>query len=90
MTVSLPSAAVDQHEPAAADLAAARVDHGQRIADRDGRIDRVATGGENLQPDVARLVLGGGDHAVRAPGFGGGRGKARGDRPSHRQRGTGD
>ena len=37
--------AVDQHEPAAADIAAARVNHGERITDRDRRIDRVAAGG---------------------------------------------
>ncbi len=61
--------AVDQHEPAAADIAAARVDHGQRIADRDGRVDRIAAGGENAQPDRAGLMLGGDDHAALALGL---------------------
>ena len=39
--------AADQHEPAAADIAAARIDDGQRIADRDRGIDRIAAGCEN-------------------------------------------
>ena len=64
-----PAAAVgpaDQHEAAAADIAAARVDHGQRIADRDRRIDGIAAGLQDAPPDLAGLVLRRDDHGTRA------------------------
>jgi hypothetical protein len=37
----------DQHEPAAADIAAARIDDGQRVPDRHGGVDSVAAGLED-------------------------------------------
>ena len=43
-----PVGGVDQHKAATADIAAARVDDGQRIADRDRRIDRIAAGLQDL------------------------------------------
>jgi len=58
-----------------------------RFPDRDGRIHRVAAGGENLPPDFARLVLGGGDHAALAPGLGRRRGNAGRNRRRHRGKG---
>ena len=41
---------VDRHEPAAADVAAARVDDGERIADRNCGIDRVAARLKHADP----------------------------------------
>ena len=54
ITVRLSVGAADQHEPAAADIAAARIDDGQRVADRDRGIDRIAAGFQDLGPDLAR------------------------------------
>ena len=62
----MPVGAADQHE-AAADIAAARIDDGQRITDRDSSIDSVAAGLQDCQPGVARLVLCRHHHAM--PGF---------------------
>ena len=71
--------AVDQHEPAAADIAAARVDDGERVADRDRRIDRIAAGLQDAQPGLAGLVLRRDHHAalaLRHGGWGGQCGRA--------------
>ena len=59
-----PVGEVDRHEPAAADIAAARLDHGERIADRDRGVDRIAAGGENAGADRGGDVLRGHHHAV--------------------------
>ena len=45
-----PVGQVQQHEPAAAKVAARRIHHGERVADRDRRIHRVAAGFKHLQP----------------------------------------
>ena len=52
-----PVGGVDQHKAATADIAAARVDDGQRIADRDRRIDRIAAGLKDAPAGLAGLVL---------------------------------
>ena len=62
----MPVGGVDQHKAAAADIAAARIDDGERVADRDRRIDRVAAGLQDAQPRVARLMLRRDDHAALA------------------------
>ena len=55
---------VDGHEPAAADIAAARVDDSERIADRDRRVDRIAALGKDPRADLGGVVLGRDHHAV--------------------------
>ena len=55
---------VDHHEAAAADIAGARIGDGERKADRDGRIDRVAAAVENLDADAGGAPLLRHHHAV--------------------------
>ncbi len=55
---------VDHHEAAAADVAAARLDHRQGIADRHRCIDGIAALLENLQADLGGIVLGGDHHCM--------------------------
>ena len=55
---------VNRHEPAAADIAAARVDDGQRIAYPNRGIDRIAAGLEDTHPDLGGQPMGGHDHAM--------------------------
>ena len=55
---------VDGHEPAAADIAAARIDDGERIADGNRGIDRVAALGEDAHADLGGIALRGDHHAV--------------------------
>ena len=56
----------DQHEPAAADIAAARIDDGQRVADRDRGVDRVAAGFQDFRADLAGEMVRADHHAVPA------------------------
>ncbi len=55
---------VDGHEPAAADIAATRVDDGERIADRNRRVDRIAALGKDPRTDLGGVVLGRNHHTV--------------------------
>ena len=59
-----PSAKRIGHEAAAAEIAGRRVDDGERIADRDRRIDRVAALLQDVDADFRGQMLGGDDHAV--------------------------
>ena len=59
-----PAGEVDDHEPAAADIAAARFDDRERVADRDRRVDCIAAGREDAGADLGGDVLRGHDHAV--------------------------
>ena len=54
----------DRHEAAAADIAGGGIDDRQRIADGDGRIDRVAALLQHLDADIGRQMLRGDDHAM--------------------------
>ena len=54
----------DRHEAAAAQVTRGRIDHGQRIAHRHGRIDGIAAGLQHVHPNLGREVLGGHDHPV--------------------------
>ena len=69
---------LDGHEAAAAEIAGRRIDHGQRIAHGDRRIDRIAAALEHVDADLGRQVLRADDHAVfgghgrRRGGVGGG------------------
>jgi hypothetical protein len=54
----------DRHEAAAAEIAGGRIDHRERIADRNGRIDRAAAALENVDPDFRRKVLRRDDHGL--------------------------
>ena len=69
--------AMDQHEAAAADVAGARQRDGEREADRDRRVDRVAAALQHVQPDPRRRRLLAHHHAVR--GDHRPRGRVRGD-----------
>ena len=55
---------MDQHEAAAAEISRARQGHGERKADRNRRIDRIAAAPENLDADFRRLPFLRDDHAV--------------------------
>ncbi len=55
----------DQHEPATADVAAARIDHGEGVPDGNRRVDRVAAGLEHVEPSLGGEALLGDDHGVR-------------------------
>ncbi len=59
-----PVGEVNRHEPAAADVAAARLDDGERIADRYRGVDRVAAGREDADADRRSDALRGDHHAV--------------------------
>ena len=65
-----PVGQVDRHEPAAADIAAAGVDDGERIADRNRRIDRVAAGLEDVHPDFGGQPMRRYHHPVLGLNFG--------------------
>ncbi len=54
----------DDHEAAAADVAAARIDHGERVAHRDRRIDGVPTLAQHLHADLRGEMLLGDDHRM--------------------------
>ena len=58
------------HEAAAADVAGRGVDDGQRVADGDGGVYRVAALAEDVGADVRGEVLGGDDHAVGGGNWG--------------------
>ena len=60
---------LDGHEAAAAEIAGRRIDHGERIADRHRRVDRVAAALEHIHAHHRGQVLGGNHHPV----FGGDR-----------------
>ena len=55
---------VDQHEPAAADVAGLRMGHGKSEADRDRGVDRVAALLQDVHPDAAGELLLRHHHAV--------------------------
>ncbi len=55
---------MDDHEAAATDIAGARVSHGERKADRDRRIDRIAPAIKNFDADAGGALLLRDDHAV--------------------------
>ncbi len=55
---------MNRHEPAAAEIAAARMRHRKRVADRNRRIDGIAALAQNLCAHLGGRVLGGHDHAV--------------------------
>ena len=57
---------VDHHEAAAADIAGARIGHGQRKADRDRGVDRVAAAVEDLDADAGGAAFLRHHHAVVA------------------------
>jgi hypothetical protein len=57
---------MQHHEAAAADIAAAGIDHRLGIAHRDRRIDRVAAGLQDGDADLGREALRRDDHAVLA------------------------
>ena len=56
--------AMNQHEPAAADIAGARQGDGERKADRDCRIDGIAASLQDIEPDSRRLRLLSYNHAM--------------------------
>ena len=64
MKRSLPVVHAYQHEAAAADIAAARIDDRERVGDGDRRIDRVSAGSQHVDAGMRRIVLLGGDHRV--------------------------
>ena len=66
---------VDRHETAAPYIAAARVDDGERVADRNRRIDRIAAGLEDMHPDFRGQPMRGYHHAVLGLYFGSPRGR---------------
>ena len=55
---------VDRHEATAAEIAATRVSHSQRIAHRDGGIDGIAALGKNVRAGLGSERVFGGDDAV--------------------------
>ena len=55
---------MDHHEAAAADIAGARIGHGQRKAGRDRRIDRIAALPQEVGADLGRDLLLRHHHAV--------------------------
>ena len=70
---------VQGHEPATADIAAARVHDRQRVTDRDRRIDCVAAPAQDVRAHFGGEALGGHDHtALPLDGRGGGGLGARG------------
>ena len=60
----------DQHEAAAADVAAARVRHRERVTDGHRRIHGVAARAQHVDADLRRVVLRGDDHRVGGWGRG--------------------
>ncbi len=80
MNALAPVGEMDRHEPAAADVAAARVDDGERIADRNRRIERVPTGLKHAHPDLRGQPMRRHDHAVLGLDFGSRGGTHRGRR----------
>jgi len=62
----MPVGGVDQHKAAAADIAATRIDNGERVADSDRGINGIAAGPQDLQPGFARLMLRRNHHAALA------------------------
>ena len=48
---------MDHHESAAANIAGARIAHGERKADRDGGVDRVAAALNNIGADAGGLLF---------------------------------
>src|SRR6185437_13431583 len=62
--VVAPVGEMDEHEAAAAEIAAAWVDDGKRIADGDGRIDGVAALLQDFRPDLRGEPLRRYHHAV--------------------------
>ena len=74
-----------RHEAAAADIAGRRVDDGERIADRDRGIDRVAAALQHVDADARRELVGRDHHAVLGRD-GGGRGGPRLDRDRRPER----
>ena len=82
---------VDHHEPAAADVAAAGMDHGQGVADRHRRIDGIPAPAQHRGADIRRVVLGGDHHAGLGPrdlphGLSGGGTPEEGEQESGRRR----
>jgi hypothetical protein len=59
-----PIGKLDGHEAAAAEIAGGRIDHGERISDRDRSIDGIAATLENVDPDIGRKVLCRDHHAM--------------------------
>jgi hypothetical protein len=55
---------MDRHEPAAADIAAARVDDSERIADRNRRIDRIPASLKHAHPSLGGQPMRGHHHTV--------------------------
>ena len=55
---------MEDHEAAAADVAAAGIDDRERVADRDRRVDGVAALLEDAHADLGGVVLGADHHAV--------------------------
>jgi hypothetical protein len=55
---------MDQHEPAAADIAAAWIDDSQRITDRDCGIDRIAARLQNARSDLGSQPMRRDDHTM--------------------------
>ena len=77
----MPSGAPIDQEPAAAEIAGARVGDGERERGGDRRVDRVAAASEDVEPDRRRVLLRRDDHSASA-GSGTPRGRlrrARGD-----------
>jgi phage terminase large subunit-like protein len=59
-----PIGEVDGHKPAAADVAAARVNNGERIADRNRGIDRIPAILKHADPNLRGEAMRGHHHAV--------------------------
>ena len=64
MAVSRPSAKVNHHKTAAADIAGARIADGERKTDRDGGIHRIAAVLQDVDADMRRAGFLRHHHAV--------------------------